>query len=140
MKQTEIYQLNLIEGTDALLPDPINANTQAIEGALAQLAASAAKVAAGTYVGDGTYGAANPNQLTFPFQPKAVLLFNAAGRIGEEGTCMVLLQGRTTAAAYNSKGSTVVWTDTGVSWYTDGTIPHYQMNVKNTPYFYLAVG
>lgn len=35
MKQTSKYQLNLIESGDALSPDPINENTQALENALA---------------------------------------------------------------------------------------------------------
>ena len=37
MKQTETYQLKLIESSDDFSPDPINANTRAVEGLLAAL-------------------------------------------------------------------------------------------------------
>ena len=36
-------------------------------------------ISAGSYVGTGTYGANNPNTLTFDFAPKVVVLFNSNG-------------------------------------------------------------
>ena len=44
--------------------------------------AKGVKIAAGSYVGTGTYGSSNPNSLTFDFVPKIVMLFtDKTGRI-----------------------------------------------------------
>lgn len=41
-------------------------------------AATAPKIATGSYVGTGKYGSNNPNSLTFEFDPKLVLIFTGA--------------------------------------------------------------
>lgn len=38
------------------------------------------KIAVGSYTGNGTYGATNPNTLTFDFKPKFVLIYNITSR------------------------------------------------------------
>ena len=70
MKQTETYQFKLMENTDSFSPEPINANTQAIEARLAELAGRAG-VAAGTYTGTG---AAAGLTVELGFRPALVIL------------------------------------------------------------------
>ena len=98
-----------------------------------------AKILTGTYVGTGTYGSASPMSLEFGFAPTIVLLFKSDTRIGETGSCMPLIRGSNLAYSYNNYPNTVTWTDTGVSWYSDGSTAYYQMNVKNSTYAWLAV-
>lgn len=84
----------------------------------------AVKMETGSYVGTGTYGADNPNELTFPFEPKLVIIMQDTGRSsgriwagnGHWGT----LEGNT------------------LSWY-ESTAAN-QMNTSGSTYYYVALG
>lgn len=98
-------------------------------------------VESGSYVGTGTFGASNPNTLTFSFAPSFVwiLMRENAARLVNDGTNMLLFQGVSTAVGYNNTENIVTWSGTSVSWYGDYSIPHYQMNIAGTQYDWIAV-
>ena len=96
------------------------------------------QVILGSYAGTGTYGADSPNTLTFPFEPKLVLIcpknnWNMgifARGIERVGATWQQGSGRT---------SIVTWNENGLEWYSnDGS--SYQFNSEGTTYIYLAIG
>ena len=83
MNQTPNYQLNQWEKTDRIQMEDFNADNAKIEAAIKNLETSTAqalaaagncKIAVGSYVGTGTYGASNPTRISFEFQPLMILL------------------------------------------------------------------
>lgn len=100
-----------------------------------------AKIATGSYMGTGTYGASNPNSLTFDFPPKAVvivskalnykifaLFVNGVNKDGYVGLCQ-----------YGSSSSMFTGSFDGntLSWYcTDSA--ELQLNMRTYDYF--AIG
>lgn len=105
-----------------------------------------AEIASGTYTGTGTCGANNPCHLTFPFEPKLVL-------VSDEDHLLILhagtdyapnfgIQSQTISGTYTNDGyfgMRVFWSDTGVSWYHSNT-EGQQMNAQGTTYLYTALG
>ena len=107
------------------------------------------KIATGRYVGTGTYGASNPNMLTFEFEPKLVLICDRLysvligtsytdnpvfgviwGQLEESYTAI-------TAARYSTKH--VKKTGTTMYWYdNDGS--DLQLNGSGSTYIYIALG
>lgn len=85
----------------------------------------------GSYVGTGTYGSANPNEVTTPFKPQIVFVSN-----GSVGTTIPMI--RPLLKAESSAALTVAWTDDGVSW--SATSAANQMNAKGTEYMVVAFG
>lgn len=123
MQQTEKYQFNLIDTSDAFSPTPLNENTQAMETELARMTAQAAadkatlltalgsggktaRIAWGSYVGSGT-------SITVDFKP-LVLIYaftSSATRV------FVMLREHPIPLSSNSTGITnVTWGDRTVSW------------------------
>lgn len=105
-------------------------------------AVTAPKIETGSYVGTGTYGASNPNTLTFGFKPKMVIIsVNGTSTYG--GAIFMYGQTRSsyTGVAYNVETSympILTWNENSVSWYsTHGA--YYQLNETYT-YNYLAIG
>ena len=101
------------------------------------------KIATGSYTGTGTYGKANPNTLTFGFEPKMVF-------IGAErqysADCAFVFNGQTTFSRTKSggggdsadcsfSGNTFTWYSTSSSWGSAA-----QMNSANVEYLYFAIG
>ena len=163
MQQTETYKLNLIESTDTFSPAPLNENMQAIEGVLAEqaaslkgqaetlnkLAAAALKIAMGTYTGTGTYGSDSKNSLAFGFQPKLVLVMGGAQ------SCL-FLRGFGSGLGHSCVNGdadrlvqTAAWNGNTLTWYIHEAIGDsgsyqqwatHQLNEVNTTYHYLAIG
>ncbi len=146
MQQTNQYKLNLIESGDTFSAQPINENTEKLEGALlAQVQAiedakaSGLQVVTGSYTGTGTYGSKNKNTLTFPFDPLVLILAQA-----DSGHCAgVWLQGTSSGISYisDNDAATVIltWTDRSVSWQNpSGSL--YQLNESGRTYRYIALG
>lgn len=101
------------------------------------------KIATGSYTGTGTYGKANPNTLTFGFEPKMV--FIGAER-QSSADCAFVFNGQTTFSRTNSggggdsadcsfSGNTFTWYSTSSSWGSAA-----QMNSANVEYLYFAIG
>lgn len=114
-------------------------------------AVTAPKIETGSYVGTGTYGASNPNTLTFGFVPKLVLIYN-----GSKDYAMFFAFGL--GGGYTSGGYLFAWSsemavsnDTYakingnvLNWYASNTSAttsrSIQFNVESQTYHYLAIG
>lgn len=101
------------------------------------------KIETGSYTGTGTYGKANPNTLTFGFEPKMV--FIGAER-QSSADCAFVFNGQTTFSRTNSggggdsadcsfSGNTFTWYSQSSSWGSAA-----QMNSANVEYLYFAIG
>ena len=105
-------------------------------------AVTAPRIETGSYVGTGTYGASNPNTLTFGFKPKMVIIsVNGTSTYG--GAIFMYGQTRSsyTGVAYNVETSympILTWNENSVSWYSTHRA-YYQLNETYT-YNYLAIG
>lgn len=98
------------------------------------------RIAFGSYVGTGTYGADAPISLNFPFRPVAVFLASAA-TAGNYYSPAVFLRGCPQAHSDFGTTVTVTWTDGGISFCSNGgsgEVGH--SNKKGETYYYVAVG
>ena len=95
------------------------------------------KTAFGSYVGTGTYGDTNVNTLTFPFAPKMVVVASVAG-VGGFPWINGMTEGLCSSTSLTSASATLAWGDNGLSWYSGSAVK--QLNVKDTIYFYFAIG
>ena len=97
-----------------------------------------AQVVTGSYVGTGTHGKDNPNTLTFPFEPKLVVIQHH--RLGDSYSLYMLYGVETTSGNYHESNGTVkiTWNSKTVSWYANLNDP--QMNVSGETYHYFALG
>lgn len=123
----------------------------AIQEAKTQALDAGIKIATGSYTGTGTYGASNPNSLTFDFEPK--LLFVARKNFAYNN--ILWFKDVTHALALHSyasesngtsdqtsiSGSKVVVTASGntVSWYSSNGA-EAQLNSSDFTYQYVAIG
>lgn len=107
-------------------------------------AVEAPKFATGSYVGTGTAGKSGPNTLTFPFEPKMVVITaenpnNGTAMLGPTAGFSYL----TMASGNNTFYMAVTVDQTSISWYTgletsDGS--YRQMNNEYNTYSYVAIG
>ena len=150
MQQTSKYQFKLIEGTDDFSPTPLNDNMEkveeqfeAVEEDLANLAAAVgthgetARIAFGSYVGTGTYGASSPNTLTFGFAPAVVVLTAATSNY--QDPTLLLRPMPTLPGPDGSIAIQMTWGENGLSWYA-GNSAISQGNADGTTYYYVAIG
>ncbi len=99
-------------------------------------AVTAPKIATGSYVGTGTYGADNPNSLTFDGIPKMVCVFDSTGSgFTENGGGFIWIQGNVGSISYNDNKFTQIGNT--LSWYTDTA--QNQLNNSGKTYVYLAL-
>lgn len=116
--------------------------------ALTDVEADGVKIEVGSYVGTGTYGARNPNRLTFGFEPKLVIVGASKQSNGTQGYFLnpnspgwsdsfLWVEGQTYSlvASYD-----VAFTKSGktLSWYSEKV--GSQCNNSAVPYFYIAIG
>lgn len=101
-----------------------------------------AKIATGSYVGTGTYGADNPCSLTFPFVPKLFIVSQAdrgfsANNIWQAG--FVWIAGIATVVTDTQMSGTVVSLEgNSLSWYNRRGASE-QINALNKNYVYIAI-
>ena len=111
---------------------------------------NAAKIATGSYVGTGTYGASNPCSLTFDFVPEIVFIVCNMHVSMAAHTLFIRGQEKMGCAYDGSHGSgfgpaelNIEWTASGVKWYDSGTAYKYssqwQMNLSGARYYYAAI-
>lgn len=117
------------------------------------------QIATGSYVGTGTYGASNPNTLTFEFEPKLVIIYQLNG-----GHYTLFIWGQTTVCEWtmnSGTGGAVLSCSYGgntMSWniilgnydyfrYWSDTIgssnsnqASHQLNGSDVTYYYTAIG
>lgn len=103
-----------------------------------------ARIEVGSYVGTGTYGANNPNTLTFGIEPKLVVVQGKNNNTGYFDSAAIV---RNSTEYRSQAGSTyifhfanIAWEEKSVSWYTDKTAPGHQANYSGTTYYYIAIG
>lgn len=106
---------------------------------LDEVTAFPCQIYAGSYIGTGTYGASNPNTLTFPFEPKAVFISGMAGPSWAAARMLRddvygNIQVNTTVATVHTS-----WDENSVQWY-DTTAPASQLNMSGNTYYYTALG
>ena len=107
------------------------------------------RIATGSYVGTGKYGASNPNSLTFPFEPKFVMLtvqknagsgdmflpmggYWQAGFLWHTGTAASRIANTSNITYFNVNKNTL-------SWYSTAS-PADQLNNSSRTYEYVAIG
>lgn len=97
----------------------------------------------GSYVGTGTYGQSNPNELTFPFTPKLW------GVIGSEKKEYYDVPQNWLLIPWGYTNKPVEWAGTGqiIASYTENTVSYYsnagasaQNNTTGYVYYYVAIG
>ena len=107
---------------------------------LEEITAFPCQVYAGSYVGTGTYGASNPTTLSFPFEPKMVII---AANAYQGGITHPLIRpdtvGYVTIAASIYSTMVVSWADNGLSFY-DTASAIRQFNNSGTTYYFIALG
>ena len=139
---------------DAYPPAVSDGNTYTLLGQLGDKV----RIATGSYTGTGTYGASNPNSLTFEFEPKLVFMFKdkfpvyggpnnttsypvygtTIGMTTEYARCLFNIYGRKSGDDYylyakkSSDGKTL-------SWY-HGAGADDQMNDSGVTFNYIAIG
>lgn len=100
------------------------------------------KIATGSYTGTGTYGADNPNTLTFPFEPKFLVVQSNSG----SGNNYYILIWNFNAkypmcfskySTFYSANVTFTQDSNSVSWYASSAAE--QLNAI-TLYYYIAIG
>lgn len=148
MQQTSKYQFKLIEGTDSFSPGPINDNMEKVEEQFEAVeekfsevmtnlgsGGNTARISCGSYVGTGTYGAGNPNTLTFGFRP---LLLIWGDPVYDQYTTVVCMRGRDNQPGPNGR-ITTIWGNNSVSWYHNSSAQE-QANSSGVSYPYVAIG
>lgn len=140
MEKTENYRLNQWDAQDAILREDFNADNAKIDAALA----AGAKIAIGSYVGTGTYGADNPNSLTFEFEPKIIIVTQS--KASSASDMFLALRGQTGYTHFGSNGGyyngSCAWDGNTVSWWctNDSVGANVQFNRTGLTYHYLVVG
>ena len=166
MKQTEHYGLNQWELADRIRMEDFNGDNEKVDAALKgqaealaaetaareELAAAVAacgncKIAYGTYTGNVNYGSDHPNCLTFPFEPKLVIVQNKSVASAQISGSNSMSWGMMTAIrplnGFILDGVSwtlrLTWSGNSLSWYS--TInAELQMNKSDNTYLYLALG
>ena len=100
-----------------------------------------ARIAVGSYIGSGLYGADNPNKLEFLFQPKIVFLHTNTAHFYDNGPVLHALTYPSTIYGTSFTNTGVVeWIENGVKWYTEAKKASEQFNDANKIYSYIAIG
>ena len=98
------------------------------------------KIATGSYTGTGTYGASNPNSLTFAFEPKMVFVHKSSD--GRFRICAINGDSECVSATVASSQYVVkiAWENKKISWYNSDDIASRQLNENGVVYNYVAIG
>lgn len=102
-----------------------------------------ARIETGSYVGTGTYGASNPNTLTFGFVPRLVMVSPTASGFTDNTLSKPFLwfEGITSVLdKANGFNNNVTREGNTISWYTNASYPLNQFNISGTTYYYIAIG
>lgn len=104
----------------------------------------------GTYVGTGTYGEENPNELSFNFNPKIIIVISCSSK---EVVQTIMLNGMTnswvtgqgnlnnpstSSAGFTRAALTISWENQKVVWFSSGS--QYQLNEAENTFNYVAIG
>lgn len=107
---------------------------------LLPLISTAAKIETGSYVGTGTSGSANPVVLSFSITPKLVVVQDNAS----VGFAVFVNPAVKATSLYNTSVNalslTVSWSESGMSFYGNGSSASYNLNKSGETYNYVAIG
>ena len=152
MEKTANYKLNQWELTDRVKMEDFNADNQRVEAALtsqsAMLAEHAAQLAKrgncrivwGSYTGSGTFGADNPNTLSFEAKPLLLAIMPSTNS-GSSAHGFLAVRGSTftyTHPEYFNSINQVTWTNRGAAWYCAANAD-YQFNSGGMVFYYVAL-
>lgn len=141
---TALYQ-NLVGSTPTAVNTPNSAlfNLATVlvkEAALREaLGNTIPKIVTGSYVGTGTYGASNPNTLTFDFVPRYFRIGSAVGPWFEGMGYMSTYQFIDTSKNLYTASATVTVSGKTISWYNTSNAER-QCNNSGWTYVYIAIG
>ena len=93
------------------------------------------KIYTGSYVGTGTYGSSNPNTLTFPFEPKILVVGNYWQFTAPYGCPSAPCMGSGNSVG----GVNLNWSGNSVSWHSTRNDTQ-QLNESGKTYYYLTIG
>jgi len=143
---TPLNKANLLDDTVAaalktlagLSSDPATPN--AALSALATAVAGGAKIATGSYTGNGLYGSSHPCSLTFNFVPKAIFLhgpanYNNSARIFEAALKPFAIMEMDNGA----ENQVTTWGTNRISWYATSN-DYDQLNHSGYSYSYTVLG
>ena len=105
------------------------------------------QIATGSYVGTGTYGANNPNTLTFEFEPKLVViksnismaLISNWQKTAATNNCPMFYIQKVTGDSNYFVGIVCTFSGNTISYYNTSS-PVHQLNNNGTIYTYVAIG
>ena len=92
----------------------------------------------GSYVGTGTYGADNPNTLTFPFEPKLVFVVGSDSLAGQSLAMIHPSNFAFSVVNATNQYLSITWDGNSVSYF--GTSDGRQFNQAGKTYCYVALG
>lgn len=106
--------------------------------------ANGVKIATGSYVGTGTYGANNPNSLTFNFVPKLVIVSGQGNSINTGAGFIYCWGSKKYTLLYASYSGTqttcvVSLADKTMNWYDTQSVDN-QCNDSKFVFNYIAIG
>lgn len=124
-----------------------------IVSGLADLATrmGASRIATGTYLGTGTYGASNPTSIVVGFKPKILFIQESYTKIsGSTTTSNVQMKAYDAffvtsnvnefkTASVSGSGTKITWGDSITSWYMESAVKG-QFNSENYYYSWVAIG
>ena len=160
MQHTQNYQLSRWEKDDRIMMEDFNADNEAIDAALAAKADAEdvtalgetvaaltaglgsggqnARIAWGSYTGNGKYGSGNPTSLTFDFKPMYIVVTLGSAVNATYGT-VHLVRGMPISVYNTNYLAWLTWYDNGVSLAADSSAGQ-QMNDNGQLYYYVAIG
>lgn len=120
--------------------------------ALGKIPSDRLPIATGSYVGTGTHGSANPNSISFPFNPKVVFISCAENVNAAFQAVMPIIRDCATARIHFRVDASsdrcysdciyLTWGEKTLSWYASNTTykESMQLNVSGVTYRYVAIG
>ena len=136
MTKTTNYQLNQWGENDYVKRADFNADNQKIDAAIKAVADGGTKLVTGSYVGTGSYGASNPNTLTFASQPKLVIIFGAYTIIAPNPAQWAPTLDSSGLDRYY--GCPLTWSGNQLIWWSNSA-EQYQCNKAGETYHYIAL-
>lgn len=148
MQYSTNYHFKLPAPSDFVNVNDLSENFGSIDTLLKNIADGRTKIAAGSYVGTGTYGVNNQNSLSFSFAPKLILIYKADETsqmwgLWSDGASRLIILRQSSTTSDRNNASLV---DNVFSWYCPATgsgtstAAQYQLNVSGSTYNYVAIG
>lgn len=152
----EMKHLNGSGTYDTLYPKTLSTNTiisdtiatemglesgATVDEALSTLQEKVVKIYKGSYIGNGQVGQEHPNQLSFDFTPKILLISDGgAGKFGVSPYVWGAQQIYVSKSEGGHALEATTTSDNTIAWYYAGSAAQFQLNQENYEYYYCAIG